>query len=54
MNAGHGVSSSISQLPAGLNLEDASVLQQPGNKDGQIKVINEGGIGMAYSWNNNL
>lgn len=27
------------------------MLQQPGNKDGQIKVVSEHGGGMAYSWN---
>lgn len=40
-----------SALPAGLNLEAPSALQYPGNRDGQIKVINENGNGMAYSYN---
>lgn len=38
------------ELPPGLKLEDANVLQSPGNRDGQIKVVREGGGGMAYSW----
>lgn len=38
------------ELPAGLKLEDPGVLLTPGNKDGQIKVIREEGVGMAYSW----
>lgn len=37
-------------LPDGLTLEDASVLLQPGSKDGAIKVIRENGAGVAYSW----
>lgn len=37
-------------LPAGLKMEEASVLGQPGKKDGEIKVVNEGGAGIAYSW----
>ena len=37
-------------LPAGLKMEEASVLAQPGKKDGEIKVVNEGGAGIAYSW----
>ena len=37
-------------LPEGLTLEDASVLLQPGTKDGAIKVIRENGAGVAYSW----
>ena len=41
-------------MPAGLKLEPLSVLQYPGNKDGEIKVVNENGDGMAYSWNANL
>ena len=42
------------QMPSGLKLEPMSVLQYPGNKDGEIKVVNENGDGMAYSWNANL
>lgn len=38
------------QLPPGLKLEDMSVLQFPGTKDGQIKVVRESNAGMAYSW----
>lgn len=38
------------ELPAGLHIEDASVLAQPGKKSGEIKVIREGGAGVAYSW----
>lgn len=37
-------------LPPGLKMEEASALVQPGKKDGEIKVINEGGAGIAYSW----
>ena len=37
-------------LPAGLRLEDPGVLLQPGTKSGQIKVVREGGAGVAYSW----
>lgn len=37
-------------LPPGLKMEEASVLVQPGKKDGEIKVVNEGGAGIAYSW----
>jgi hypothetical protein len=44
-------SSTSAQLPSGLKLVDPSELHQPGNKDGQIKVVSEHGGGMAYSWN---
>ena len=37
-------------LPAGLRMEDASVLGQPGRRDGEVKVVREGGAGIAYSW----
>ena len=37
-------------LPAGLKLEDASVLLMPGTRDGQTKVVREGGAGVAYAW----
>ena len=37
-------------LPAGLKLEDPSVLLQPGQRDGQTKVVREGGAGVAYAW----
>lgn len=37
-------------LPEGLTLEDPMVLTQPGNRDGQTKIVREGGGGMAYSW----
>lgn len=38
------------ELPAGLKLEDPGVLLTAGTKEGQIKVIREEGVGMAYSW----
>lgn len=37
-------------LPPGLNMEEASVLLQPGKKDGETKIVKEGGAGVAYSW----
>lgn len=37
-------------LPAGLTLEDPSVLQAPGARDGQTKIVSEGGGAVAYSW----
>lgn len=37
-------------LPAGLKLEDPSVLLQPGTRDGQTRVVREGGAGVAYAW----
>lgn len=37
-------------LPAGLRMEDASALSVPGGRDGQTKIIREGGSGMVYSW----
>ena len=37
-------------LPAGLKLEDPSVLLAPGARDGQTKVVREGGAGVAYAW----
>ena len=37
-------------LPDGLKLVDASVLLQPGSKDGAVQVIRENGVGVAYSW----
>ena len=37
-------------LPDGLKLEDASMLLQPGSKDGAVKVVRENGAGVAYSW----
>lgn len=36
--------------PAGLKLEDPSVIQRPGNRDGETKVVRENGVGVAYSW----
>ena len=42
--------SSASGLPSGMKLEEASVLLQPGKKDGDIKVVKESGAGIAYSW----
>lgn len=38
------------QLPAGLKMEEASVLLQPGKKDGDTRIVKEGGAGVAYSW----
>lgn len=38
-------------LPENVKLEDPSCLEKPGNKDGAIKLVNEGGTGVAYSWN---
>ena len=37
-------------LPPGLKMEEASVLLQPGKKDGETKIVKEGGAGVAYSW----
>jgi len=37
-------------LPAGLKLEDAGVLAEPGRRDGQIAVVRERGAAVAYSW----
>lgn len=37
-------------LPAGVTLEDPSVLLAPGTRDGQTKVVRENGGGMAYGW----
>lgn len=37
-------------LPAGLKLEDPSVLLMPGARDGQTKVVQEGSAGVAYAW----
>ena len=37
-------------LPAGLKLEDPSVLLQPGARDGQQKYIREGGTCWVYAW----
>lgn len=37
-------------LPAGLKMEEASVLLQSGKKDGETKIVKEGGAGVAYSW----
>lgn len=39
-----------SGLPAGLKLEDASALLVPGAKDGQTKIVREGGGAVAYGW----
>ncbi|KAL0030698.1 hypothetical protein WJX77_002586 [Trebouxia sp. C0004] len=38
------------QLPAGVKMEEASVLLQPGKKDGDTRIVKEGGAGVAYSW----
>ncbi len=37
-------------LPAGLRLEDPSVLVNPGQRDGEVKVVREDGAGVAYQW----
>ena len=37
-------------LPPGLKMEEASVLLQSGKKDGETKIVKEGGAGVAYSW----
>ena len=37
-------------LPPGLKMEETSVLLQPGKKDGETKIVKEGGAGVAYSW----
>ena len=37
-------------LPSGLKMEEASVLMQPGTKDGDTKIVKEGGAGVAYTW----
>ena len=47
--AGQEVSAG-SALPPGLKMEEASVLLQPGKKDGETKIVKEGGAGVAYSW----
>ena len=38
-------------MPPGLKLESEAALLQPGRKDGEMKVIREGGSGVVYSWN---
>ena len=48
---GQGQEASVGgQLPAGLKMEEASVLLQPGKKDGDTRIVKEGGAGVAYSW----
>ena len=42
--------SAASGLPGNVKLEDPSTLGAPGSKDGAIKLINENGVGIAYSW----
>lgn len=37
-------------LPAGLTLEEPAALLVPGTKDGQTKVVREGGGAVAYGW----
>jgi len=37
-------------LPDNLKVEDASVLLQPGTKDGQHKYVREGGACWVYAW----
>lgn len=37
-------------LPPGLKMEEASVLLQSGQKDGETKIVKEGNAGVAYSW----
>lgn len=37
-------------LPAGLKLENEATLLQPGRRDGEMKVIREGGSGVVYTW----
>ena len=37
-------------LPQGLKLESEAVLLQPGRKDGEMKVVREGGSGVVYTW----
>lgn len=48
--AGAGEPSAATGLPQGVRLEDPSVLAAPGNKDGAVKVVREGGAGVAYQW----
>ncbi len=45
-----GQDAAMGELPAGLKMEEASVLLQPGKKDGETKIVKEGGAGVAYSW----
>ena len=49
-SAGAHAAASNSGLPANLKLEDVSVLSVPGKRDGDIKCVNEMGVGVAYSW----
>ncbi|KAL4428166.1 hypothetical protein ABPG75_002255 [Micractinium tetrahymenae] len=49
-DGGSGGGTSGGGLPAGLKLEDPSVLLMPGARDGQTKVVREGGTGVAYAW----
>lgn len=37
--------------PSDVPMEDSSVLQRPGKRDGETKVIRENDKGMAYTWN---
>ena len=47
----NGGTGSAATLPEGLKIEDPSVLEAPGGKDGQIVIVREpGGAGVAYSW----
>lgn len=46
----HGQDAPMGALPPGLKIEEASVLLQPGKKDGDTKIVKEGGAGVAYSW----
>lgn len=45
-----GQDAPMGALPPGLKIEEASVLLQPGKKDGNTKIVKEGGAGVAYSW----
>jgi hypothetical protein len=40
----------VGGLPEGLKLEPESALLVPGEKQGEMKVIREGGGGVVYTW----
>jgi len=50
-NGAGGDGAAAGGLPGGLKIQDPSILQTPGAKDGQTVVVREGGAGVAYSWN---
>ncbi len=50
-SGGGGGGGNAAGLPAGLKLESEAALLQPGRKDGEMKVVREGGSGVVYSWN---